>query len=273
LLGRGGQIGRDLESIVSRLGDAALDPRNQMQLLRLVSIGQRTDFDARTHRRGSTNYNRLNFIYYAARLLENTPAQNVTSDVLEHLLQAQSTLQAAWGLAEWNRLSVAGVALSQLEERVRLPMLELVGEDRFAELAELSMVEIGTADRDQLAPVLGKRIQNEIYRQLLLNVISDQWVEYLTKVESLRVSIGMEAYAQRDPLVAYKGQASELFKVLLTDIRMGVISRMFNVQPRRSNATAVEREAAEQQAEEGTSSTAGSAPASIEDRKKKRRRH
>ena len=67
------------------------------------------------------------------------------------------------------------------------------------------MVEIGAADRDQLAPVLGKRLQM-IYRQLLLNVISDEWVEYLTKVESLRVSIGMEAYAQRDPLVA-KGQS------------------------------------------------------------------
>ena len=38
-----------------------------------------------------------------------------------------------------------------------------------------------------------------------------------------------------------KGKASELFKELLTDIRMGVINRMFNVQPRRSNATAVER--------------------------------
>ena len=30
LLGRGGQISRDLESVVSRLGDAALDPRNQI---------------------------------------------------------------------------------------------------------------------------------------------------------------------------------------------------------------------------------------------------
>ena len=183
LLGRGGQIGRDLENAVSRLGDAALDQRNQIQLLRLISIGQRVDFDSRTHRRSSANYNRLNFIYYAARLLDNTPAQDVTRDVLDHLVQAQSTLQAAWGLAEWNRLSVAGATLGQLEERVRLPMQEQLGEERFAELAGLPMVEIGAADRDQLSPVLGKRLQNEIYRQLLLNVISDQWVEYLTKVE------------------------------------------------------------------------------------------
>jgi len=164
--------------------------------------------------------------------------------------------------------------LGQLEERVRLPMQEQLGEERFAELAGLPMVEIGAADRDQLSPVLGKRLQNEIYRQLMLNVISDQWVEYLTKVESLRVSIGMEAYAQRDPLVAYKGKASELFKELLADIRMGVINRMFNVQPRRSNTTAVEREAAELEPGEQTPETpGGSTPTQSEDRKKKRRRH
>jgi len=271
LLGRDGQIARELENSVGRLGDTVLDPRYQIQLLRLMSVGQRVDFDTRTHRRSSAAYNRLNFIYYAARLLENTPPELVTRDVLDHLLNAQTTLQTAWGLAEWNRLAMAGVSLSQLEERVRLPMLDLVGEEHFTELSVLPMIEIGAADRDHLAPVLGKRMQNEIYRQLLLNVISDQWVEYLTKVEALRVSIGMEAYAQRDPLVAYKGQASELFKVLLTDIRMGVITRMFTVQPRRSNVANVEREAAEPEAGEQGPDLANSTPA--EDRKKKRRRH
>jgi preprotein translocase subunit SecA len=193
--------------------------------------------------------------------------------VLDHLLQAQTTLQAAWGLSEWNRLAVAGVSLNQLEERVRLPMEEIIGTERFGELVSLSMIEIGPANRDLLAPVLGKRMQNEIYRQLLLNVISDQWVEYLTKMESPRVSIGMEAYAQRDPLVAYKGKASELFKELLTDIRMGVISRMFTVQPRRSNATNVERESAEPVTEETAARLSGSSPVADAERKKKRRRH
>ncbi len=57
-------------------------------------------------------------------------------------------------------------------------------------------------------------------------------MDYLTRVEALRVSIGLEAYAQRDPLVQYKGRASEMFSQLLGDIRMGVIARMFNIRPR-----------------------------------------
>jgi preprotein translocase subunit SecA len=72
----------------------------------------------------------------------------------------------------------------------------------------------------------------EIYRQLLLQVITELWVEYLTQMEALRVSIGLEAYAQRDPLVQYKNRAFELFQNLLRDMRIGVVSRMFTYRPR-----------------------------------------
>ena len=66
------------------------------------------------------------------------------------------------------------------------------------------------------------------------------WVEYLTKVEALRVSIGLEAYAQRDPLVQYKGRASEMFQQLLEDVRGLVIGRAFAARPRRVEITPIE---------------------------------
>jgi len=90
-------------------------------------------------------------------------------------------------------------------------------------------------------------------------------VEYLTKVEALRVSIGLEAYAQRDPLIQYKSQASEMFTGLLGDIRMGVISRMFTYQPRRAATTT--SEGGDQEAPLPSETDEGSAE------KKKRRRH
>jgi preprotein translocase subunit SecA len=79
---------------------------------------------------------------------------------------------------------------------------------------------------------LGRRSLTEVYRQLLLGVITELWVDYLTQMEALRVSIGLEAYGQRDPLVQYKTKASELFQNLLKDMRSGVISRMFIYRPR-----------------------------------------
>jgi preprotein translocase subunit SecA len=85
-------------------------------------------------------------------------------------------------------------------------------------------------DRQKVVTVLGRYTQNNIYRQLLLSKISELWVEYLTKVEALRVSVRMESYGQRDPLVTYKGQASEMFSDLLSDIRAGVIDQMFRAR-------------------------------------------
>jgi preprotein translocase subunit SecA len=70
----------------------------------------------------------------------------------------------------------------------------------------------------------------------LLGAITELWVDYLTRVEALRVSVGLEAYAQADPLVKYKSQASEMFQSLLRDIRAAVIGRIFLYQPRVSAA-------------------------------------
>jgi preprotein translocase subunit SecA len=85
-------------------------------------------------------------------------------------------------------------------------------------------------------------------------------------VEGLRVSIGMEAYAQRDPLVQYKSKASELFRSLLADIRSAVISRMYTMQPRRGTEASAERgesQAAEPEAMggDGKEASSGAAPA------------
>jgi preprotein translocase subunit SecA len=129
---------------------------------------------------------------------------------------------------------------------------------------------------DQLAPEdhqavkveLGRFAQNRLYRQLLLSKISELWVEYLTQVEALRVSVRMEAYGQRDPLVEYRGRASEMFSQLLTDIRAGVIAQMFK-------ARLVSREELKkmQQAQNGGQNAAGAADEQNQKKKKSRKRH
>jgi len=63
-------------------------------------------------------------------------------------------------------------------------------------------------------------------------VITELWVDYLTQMEALRISIGLEAYAQRDPLVQYKSRAYALFQELLANIRLSIVSKMFTFRPR-----------------------------------------
>jgi preprotein translocase subunit SecA len=54
---------------------------------------------------------------------------------------------------------------------------------------------------------------------LMLRVIDYLWTRHLTTMESLRHSIGLQAYGQKDPLVQYKVKAYELFDDLKAEIR------------------------------------------------------
>ena len=117
---------------------------------------------------------------------------------------------------------------------------------------------------------VGRNIQNQIYRQVLLGAITELWVDYLTRVEALRVSIGLEAYAQSDPLVKYKSQASDMFQNLLTEIRAGVIGRIFLYQPRQGGSQA---ESATGPASESSSTAKTVIPDQNSDKKRKRHRH
>jgi preprotein translocase subunit SecA len=96
-------------------------------------------------------------------------------------------------------------------------------------------------------------------------VISNLWVEYLTQLEALRVSIGLEAYAQRDPLVQYKNRAFEMFQDLLRDMRLSVVTRMFTFRTRDRSALQAVVEMEEPVPVE-------SKPASSKSKSKKRRR-
>jgi preprotein translocase subunit SecA len=233
LLGENGQITRDLQPLLERLQGVKLGERELIYLLINMAQGTRVGFNSKTHQRENQRYSRLQFVYLAAKLLENRDPEDVREEVLEHLQGAEVALSKALGASEWNRLNSAGVTLGMLEEKVRARLVDRLGEEHFEELAHQPLLEFADEDRQAVAEVFGKRLQNEIYRQLLLNVVSQSWVEYLTKVDALRVSIGLEAFAQRDPLVQYKSQASEMFRQLLNDMRSGVVTRMFLTQPTR----------------------------------------
>ena len=160
--------------------------------------------------------------------------------------------------------------MRDLDPQIRNSLQTEIGEEALAGLGDASPDSLTEELRNQVEVILGRRIQNQIHRHILLSVISELWVDYLTRVDALRVSIGLEAFAQRDPLVQYKGQASEMFRNLLSEIRSGVISRMFLFQPRRPGAQASDRPLAETTA---PAPQAAPSPVIEESKKKKRKRH
>jgi preprotein translocase subunit SecA len=228
-LGEQGQITKDMENSLDRI-DGPVTRMHLYQLLLILPQGARATFDRKTHRRVWQRTLRLTYVYYAASFLDNLESEVIADEVLDHLEEAQETMRQAWGKAELERLSIASIA--DLDDTAQRGLQEALGEEGFAQIASQSLNSLSQDERELVIDELGRQALTMIYRQLILSVVTELWVDYLTQMEALRISIGLEAYAQRDPLVQYKSRAFELFQNLLSDMRMGVVTRMFTYQPR-----------------------------------------
>lgn len=267
LLGSTGQIARDLDPLFERLGPAVMDERNWMALLGVAAQGTQMAFDQRTHRRTWRRVSRLSYVYLAAQLLERTDEKALSAEVISHVERAVEAQRLVWGLFEWGRLTQNEATLGQLEDGLRRTLADSWGDELLQQRLGERLAALPGEARGDVARVLGRRLQNEAYRELLLRVISQAWIDYLTQMEALRVQIGMESYAQRDPLVAYKSRASELFNDLLNEIRSGVVTALFTYRPTRAAAASIEGE------EAVPAAVAMDAVQSSERNAKKRKRH
>jgi len=186
--------------------------------------------DTRTHRKGWRRTTLLNYIYLAASELQRMDSESARGGIQKHLNDSLEKLRGIWGQVEYQHLAQLGGTLPVLLPGMRAKFEEVLGVEKTNVLAVAPLADVSAEDRARIVMVMGEYIQNETYRQVLLGAISELWIDYLTRMEALRVSIGLESYAQRDPLVMYKARATELFGNLLREIREAVISRMFMLQ-------------------------------------------
>jgi preprotein translocase subunit SecA len=228
-LGPGGQVTKDLENALARF-EGRLARVHLLNLLMIIPQGARATFDKKTHRRVWQRTTRLTYVYATARLIENRDPDEIAADALEHLEEAQAAIRQAWGQVEYLRL--ANSSLDDLDDQTRRGLQSVLGEELSLQATHQPLMAVTGARRDEVIDELGRRALTEIYRQLMLGVVTELWVDYLTQMEALRVAIGLEAYAQRDPLVQYKSRAFGLFQDLLSNMRLGVVTRMFTYRPR-----------------------------------------
>src|SRR5207245_415369 len=67
----------------------------------------------------------------------------------------------------------------------------------------------------------------EIERFTILAAIDKLWQEHLYEMDSLRYSIGLRGYGQRDPLIEYKAEAFKMFDELMVNIKTEICHNIF----------------------------------------------
>ena len=103
---------------------------------------------------------------------------------------------------------------------VEAPIADWFAEDGIAE-PEIEARLIDAADRHmaEKAVRLGPDIMRMAEKNLLLQVLDQQWKEHLLTLDQLRQGITLRAYGQKDPLNEYKREAFLMFESMLANMR------------------------------------------------------
>jgi preprotein translocase subunit SecA len=76
---------------------------------------------------------------------------------------------------------------------------------------------------------LGSELTREIERYVILQVVDQRWREHLEAMDYLREGVHLRAFAQKDPLVEYRGEGHTMFEELGQTIRHDVVFTLFHV--------------------------------------------
>ena len=91
----------------------------------------------------------------------------------------------------------------------------------------------------------GANLMRELERVVMLRVVDEYWMDNIDAMDDLKQGIGLRAYGQHDPVIAYKEEGFEMFQAMVTAIREETVRRMFLVQVRTNQEVKRERVAKE----------------------------
>ncbi|MBR5452850.1 MAG: preprotein translocase subunit SecA [Clostridia bacterium] len=106
--------------------------------------------------------------------------------------------------------------------------------------------------------LFGEEAMREIERIILLRNVDEKWMDHLDVMDDLRGSIGLHAYAQRNPLSEYRIQGADMFDAMISEIREDTVRMVLSVMPRNVQ---MQRVAVARATSEGFADAPAEAPA------------
>ena len=112
-----------------------------------------------------------------------------------------------------------------------LPLSEWAKKDGVSEIEFKNLIKKEAETKiSKKMDVFGIQNMQTIEKQIMLQVVDQNWKEHLLQLDHLRQGIGLRAYAQRDPLNEYKSEAFNLFQEMLESIRNQVTTILLNIE-------------------------------------------
>ncbi len=119
---------------------------------------------------------------------------------------------------------------------ITVPVIKWTKEDGIIEKEIISrLIELSNNFMAERAVKFGIDVFRQAEKTLLLQVLDQGWKEHLLMLDQMRQSIGLRAYAQKDPLNEYKKEAFELFENMLDKLRKTITSVLSYIEIEQEN--------------------------------------
>ena len=225
-------------AMLTRMGDEDT-PLEARMLSNLIENAQkRIEADNFEHRKHVLNYddvmNQQRKIIYNQRreVLDGVELKATLLRMIDDCIEdALASFLAAETPEEWN--------LDGLRTHF---MGYLANEDSFrydeAALASLSREQV----REEIEAFAHARYEaqealftadafREVERVILLKNVDSKWMDHIDMMDDLKGTVGLNAYAQRNPLVEYRIVGADMFDEMVADIRESTVRGVLTVQP------------------------------------------
>ena len=86
-------------------------------------------------------------------------------------------------------------------------------------------------------------IMRQLERKVLLDNVDARWMEHIDALDELKKGIGLRAYGQQDPVVAFRLESFDMFDEMTASIREGTVRIMLTVPVRSEEDVRREQQA------------------------------
>ena len=88
---------------------------------------------------------------------------------------------------------------------------------------------------------IGEPLMRELERVIMLRVVDEYWMDHIDAMDDLKQGIRLRAYANTDPVIAYKQESLTMFEEMVSAIQSETVRRMFSVRLKKDEEVKRER--------------------------------
>ena len=133
--------------------------------------------------------------------------------------------------------SVEGVYFTKYTVKIDESQLPTLTEDDFIDMFTKAAADFYEKKEQEITPP----VMRELERVVLLRVVDEYWMDHIDAMQDLRQGIRLRAYAQTNPVDAYKKESLEMFEEMIDAMKEETVRRLYSVRLRQNEEVKRER--------------------------------